>query len=167
MRFRVNKSDPRPVKWPIKHPYWVTGETEDAAILVAYVDDLDELAELWPDSSEVESEHRSDYTFTDRFPRPLWFKMPETAPGRSLADVAASLPDGWYVGDQSSLGWDFRFPIGASHFDASVIVIGGVDRDSILSHSTWVRAGLGFATEAKSHRAIGEMLDALAGVKGG
>lgn len=162
VRFTANKSDPRPVKWPIKHPYWVTGETDDAAILVAYVDDLDELAELWPDASEVESEHRSQYTFTDRFPQPLWFKVP----GRSLADVAASLPDGWYVGDQTSSGWDFRFPAGASRMDASVIVT-CTGKDVIASHSTWVRAGLGFATEATLHRAVGEMLDALAGVTGG
>lgn len=77
-RFEVNEDDPRPVNWPIKHPYWVTGYGENAtrnyATIVAYADDEDEIYRNWPDADNVDAEEREDYTFTSRFPRPAWFQ---------------------------------------------------------------------------------------------
>lgn len=50
-RFVVPSKDPRPVKWPIPHPYWITGfDLDDRAIIVAYADDEDQVAEQWPDA---------------------------------------------------------------------------------------------------------------------
>ena len=44
-RFYIKKSDCgndyRPVKWPIKYPYWCSGESDDSFILVAYAEDED------------------------------------------------------------------------------------------------------------------------------
>lgn len=42
-RFYIKKSDCgndyRPVKWPIKYPYWCSGESDDSFILVVYAED--------------------------------------------------------------------------------------------------------------------------------
>jgi hypothetical protein len=77
-RFHVNADDPRPVNWPIKHPYWVTGYGDDHAIIVAYADDEDEIICNWPDAREFSFvEEATEYTFTDRFAKPDWFKEPK------------------------------------------------------------------------------------------
>ncbi|MFL9904467.1 hypothetical protein PQR71_41125, partial [Paraburkholderia fungorum] len=73
-RFHCNCEDPRPVNWPIKHPYWVSGYGEDHAIIVAYADDIDEIKRNWPDAVGIECDERTEYTFTDRFAKPEWFK---------------------------------------------------------------------------------------------
>lgn len=75
-RFKANADDPRPVNWPIKHPYWVTGEAGDGsyAIVVAYADDETEVMRNWPDARDVDSSPAKMYAFTDRFPKPDWFK---------------------------------------------------------------------------------------------
>jgi hypothetical protein len=74
VRFHANIEDPRPINWPIKHPYWVSGEGEDYAIVIAYADDLDYIVKNWPEATGIDAEERTEYTFTDRFPRPDWFK---------------------------------------------------------------------------------------------
>jgi len=62
-RFKTDPNDPRPVNWPIKHPYWVTGCSGANATIVAYADD------------EAEIMHDVDtYTYTSRFPKPDWFQ---------------------------------------------------------------------------------------------
>lgn len=71
-RFRVNPRDPRPVNWPIKHPYWVTGEGNGYAIVVAYADDEVEILANWPEATSINSEECSEYTFTSRFQKPEW-----------------------------------------------------------------------------------------------
>lgn len=73
-RFRCNEDDPRPISWPIKHPYWVTGYGEDHAIVVAYADDEAEIKRLWPDAYDIEYTDETVYGFTSRFPRPEWFE---------------------------------------------------------------------------------------------
>lgn len=79
-RFHANANDPRPINWPLKHPYWVTGYGEWAgegyATIVAYADDEAEILANWPEAadSDIESIPVDGYTFTDRFPKPDWFK---------------------------------------------------------------------------------------------
>lgn len=75
VKFKCNYDDPRPVKWPIKHPFWVTGygASGDYATVVAYVTDDDELMELWPDAYDIYREIVDKYVFTDRFEQPGWF----------------------------------------------------------------------------------------------
>lgn len=84
-RFQCNSKDPRPLTWPIKHPYWVTGYSGDAingelryAIVVAYADDEAEIKRLWPDAKNLDSEPAEKYLFTSRFPRPEWLKKAES-----------------------------------------------------------------------------------------
>ena len=83
-RFHCNADDPRPVKWPIPHPYWVTGEAGDGsyAIVVAYADNEKQIKRNWPDAVELDSEEVEDYQFTDRFPCPNWFKVTLKARGK-------------------------------------------------------------------------------------
>ena len=75
-RFYANYDDPRPVEWPIQHPYWVTGYSSDDAgefaVVVAYADDIEEIERLWPDAREIDLQPASEYVFTGRFPRPDW-----------------------------------------------------------------------------------------------
>ena len=79
VRFYANLDDPRPINWPIKHPYWVSGETEDYAIVVAYADSEEYILTNWPEARELDvmEENVNKYTFTDRFSKPEWFKVTE------------------------------------------------------------------------------------------
>lgn len=72
-RFVTTSSDPRPVNWPIKHPYWITGQSDDAYIIVAYADDEEEILRNWPEATELDSERAKLYAFGSRFPKPVWF----------------------------------------------------------------------------------------------
>ena len=73
-RFRANPEDYRPVKWPVKHPYWCTGYAGDDSysIIVSYADSEDEILENWPEAENIEAEEVSAYSFSSRFPRPDW-----------------------------------------------------------------------------------------------
>ena len=73
-RFKTNHDDPRPVNWPIKHPYWITGYAGDDsyATVVAYADDEDYIMENWPEATDIEAETVENYVYTNRFPRPDW-----------------------------------------------------------------------------------------------
>ncbi|CDO35793.1 hypothetical protein [Novosphingobium sp. KN65.2] len=72
-RFQQPVDDPRPVKWPIKHPYWVSGEGDDYHIIVAYADNEAEILTNWPEARQLDSEQAVEYRFSDRFPKPDWF----------------------------------------------------------------------------------------------
>lgn len=72
-RFHANIQDPRPIKWPIKYPYWVSGEGDGYAIVVAYADNKEQIIELWPEATNIDIEERDEITFTDRFAKPTWW----------------------------------------------------------------------------------------------
>lgn len=73
VRFHANAQDPRPIKWPVKLPYWITGYGDDYAIVVAYVDNIEEITELWPEATNLDAEQRDNITFTSRFAKPSWW----------------------------------------------------------------------------------------------
>jgi hypothetical protein len=75
VRFEANLDDPRPINWPIKHPYWVSGENDKKSILVAYADDEKYITDNWPEANNIEimEENQDKYTFTTRFQKPEWF----------------------------------------------------------------------------------------------
>lgn len=84
-RFMANAEDPRPVNWPIAHPYWISGyayrvtdNEEERAVIVAYADDEQYIHDNWPEAENIESEHVSEYVFTGRFQKPEWFDNEET-----------------------------------------------------------------------------------------
>lgn len=77
-RFFVNKKeckdDYRPLRWPLQYPYWCTGENESYFVLVAYIGSIEELNGLWPEASNIECEEVDKIVFSDRFPKPDWYK---------------------------------------------------------------------------------------------
>lgn len=68
------KNDYRPIKWPIKYPYWCTRENSGRFILIAYVDSIDELEELWPEAEQIETTEETEIFFSSRFPKPDWYE---------------------------------------------------------------------------------------------
>lgn len=77
-RFKANIQDPRPVRYPPPHPWWVSGTLGDnsACIVVAYADSTEQILELWPEAKEIDVDDATEYSFTDRFPRPAWMDDP-------------------------------------------------------------------------------------------
>ena len=73
-RFKANEDDYRPIKWPIKHPYWCTGYGEGYSVVVAYADNEKQIKKLWPEAKDIEFTEESEYSFSDRFPKPDWFE---------------------------------------------------------------------------------------------
>jgi hypothetical protein len=73
-RFRANYPDYRPVKFPPPGPYWCSGTGDDYSIVIAYLPETVDVREFWPEASQVESEPSERIVFTDRFPRPNWWK---------------------------------------------------------------------------------------------
>lgn len=67
-------NDYRPIKWPIKYPYWCTGENDYSFIIVAYADDIKQIKSLWPEAYRIQSEEVQEIAFTPRFPKPEWYK---------------------------------------------------------------------------------------------
>ena len=60
----------------IQMPYWCTGFAEDNsyAIIVCFLPKEEDLYKYWDDAYDIESEERTDITYTDRFPKPDWLK---------------------------------------------------------------------------------------------
>ena len=77
VRFQANADDYRPVNWPVKHPYWCSGYAGDDSYstVISYADDIEYIYANWSEAKELQVEQVSGYHFTDRFPRPEWFKV--------------------------------------------------------------------------------------------
>lgn len=77
-RFYVNikevKGDYRPIIWPIKYPYWCTGETYTDFILVAYIESPEDLYKQWPEAYNISMDEVSKVEYSDRFPKPSWYE---------------------------------------------------------------------------------------------
>lgn len=66
-------NDYRPMVWPIKYPYWCTGENDTDFILVAYVDSTEDLMKQWPEAHDIEEEEVEKVEFTGRLQKPEWY----------------------------------------------------------------------------------------------
>lgn len=74
-RFKANADDYRPVAFPPPGPYWCTGFGDNHSIVVAYVKSEEQIAEFWPEAEDIDvHEENTELVFTDRFPRPEWWK---------------------------------------------------------------------------------------------
>jgi len=76
-RFHANLEDSRPVKFPPPGPWWESGFGDDCSIVIAYLPQNVELKEFWPEASKVEFTNETEISFSDRFPRPTWWKGEE------------------------------------------------------------------------------------------
>lgn len=76
IRFKDCSNDYRPVKWPIKYPYWCTGQSSDSFIfiIVAYADNMEEILKLWPEAHRIETKNVEKIEFSSRFRKPEWYK---------------------------------------------------------------------------------------------
>jgi hypothetical protein len=72
-RFHANEADYRPITWPPPGPYWCSGEGDNYSIVIAYVKNIEQVTEFWPEATHIESEERSEITYTDRFSKPSWY----------------------------------------------------------------------------------------------
>lgn len=77
VRFLANANDYRPVSWPIKYPYWCSGYTGNEAILIAYVDEIDDIFKLWPEAKNLEYTEETEIVFSSRFVKPEWYNQEE------------------------------------------------------------------------------------------
>lgn len=78
-RFHADASDFRPVKFPPPGPYWCTGYGEDLegpySVIVAYFPNHSKnMREFWPEARSIDVEYVDKITYTDRFPKPKWWK---------------------------------------------------------------------------------------------
>ncbi|MNZ13955.1 hypothetical protein D3C78_308680 [compost metagenome] len=66
--------DSRPIAWPIYHPYWIVRMSDDANMLMAYVEKLEDVTTYWPEAKEVTvfEENAERYGFNANFPKPTW-----------------------------------------------------------------------------------------------
>lgn len=64
------------MKAPPVGPFWCTGHSETHCIVVAFAPDLETLTSenYWPDAEDIEDGGAQTIKFTDRFPRPEWWK---------------------------------------------------------------------------------------------
>lgn len=76
-RFRANYDDWRPVKWPPIGPCWCSGVAGDESysIVIAYVQNEDQVREFWPEATHIDPEESDHIVFTDRFARPDWWPV--------------------------------------------------------------------------------------------
>jgi len=73
--YEKNVEDFRPLKFPPPGPYWCSGYGDNKAILIAWLPNKEDLTKYWPDAEVDEwSDGRSPIMFTDRFPKPDWWK---------------------------------------------------------------------------------------------
>lgn len=74
IRFKTNSADPRPINWPIKHPYWISGyDSDDNTIIISYADSKAYILDNWPEAFDLDVEKVDSYSFSSRFPKPKWF----------------------------------------------------------------------------------------------
>ncbi len=73
-RFHANAEDFRPVEFPPPYPYWCTGYGDGYSIVVAYADSEKQIKKYWPEASQIETTKEDAVTFSDRFPKPDWYK---------------------------------------------------------------------------------------------
>jgi hypothetical protein len=83
VRFTSNADDYRPISFPPPGPYWCSGYTVnndfecDEYILIAYVKKESDITKFWPEAKNLNCTEEKQITFSDRFPKPDWWKDAE------------------------------------------------------------------------------------------
>lgn len=89
-RFKANAEDYRAVKWPPPGPYWCSGhsggyldkdtnefipETPEHSTVIAYVKNIDQIPEYWPEVKELDFvQFKDEIEYTERFKKPEWWE---------------------------------------------------------------------------------------------
>lgn len=73
-RFHANEDDPRPVKFPPPGPWWCSGSGDGYSIVICYLPPKVKLTTYWPEAKKVDYTEETELSFSDRFPKPVWWK---------------------------------------------------------------------------------------------
>jgi len=68
--------DSRPIAWPLYHPYWIVRMSDDANMLMAYVENIEDVKTYWPEATEITEFANGlvHYSYNASFPEPSWLK---------------------------------------------------------------------------------------------
>jgi hypothetical protein len=75
-RFYVPGRDGRPMAFPPIGPFWISGESDTHQIVIAYSPSLEVLTDAnhWPDAENIDDQGETEIKFSERFPKPDWWK---------------------------------------------------------------------------------------------
>lgn len=79
VRFKCKDGDPAPVKWPPIYPFWCSGWSgpdHNTPVVIAYVDNLNQIKEFWPDAFDLDPDEGNEILINSRFPLPEWYNGP-------------------------------------------------------------------------------------------
>lgn len=67
-------NDYRPLIFDDRYPWWCSGYSDFEAVIIAYLPDGEDVLKYWDDARIDVVQDRNSITFTDRFPKPNWYK---------------------------------------------------------------------------------------------
>ncbi len=76
-RFKTKSvQDFRPLVFNRKYPWWCTGTAGDDSYvtIICYLPKSEDLQKYWDDAYDIYCEKDVEIQFTDRFPKPNWYK---------------------------------------------------------------------------------------------
>ncbi len=80
-RFKTKSvMDCRPLVFDHKYPWWCSGYEYvgfelESAIIIAYLPNTEDLKKYWDDAFDIEFTEHNEIEFSDRFPKPEYFKV--------------------------------------------------------------------------------------------
>jgi hypothetical protein len=74
IRFKANEIDPRPINWPVKYPFWITGYGDGFSTVISYADSEKYILDNWPEAHDLDVQEVKEIKFSERFEKPSWFK---------------------------------------------------------------------------------------------
>lgn len=74
--------DYRPLIFNPSYPWWCSGEAGDggSATIVAWLPVTENLSKYWDDAYGIEYDDYPEISFSDRFPKPEWYKSQTPQP---------------------------------------------------------------------------------------
>ena len=66
--------DYRPLKFNPCYPWWCSGYGDNTATIIAWLPDNEDLYQYWDDADNVDYQEHNEIKFSDRFPKPEYFK---------------------------------------------------------------------------------------------
>lgn len=74
-RFKTHSvEDYRPLIFNPAYPWWCSGESKDAAIIIAYLPPDANLIDYWDDAFDINFTEEASIQFSDKFPMPNYYK---------------------------------------------------------------------------------------------
>lgn len=75
-RFKTKSiEDCRPLIFNPSYPWWCSGFDDKEVVIIAYLPSSEDLFEYWDDAFDIEYTEHDEITFSERFPKPDYFKL--------------------------------------------------------------------------------------------